>query len=292
MKKYFILTLLAFSFIAQAQVTANRFFYELTFKPHKDSLKTEKELMILDIDKVKSVYQSYEKVVQDSIFQIMMAEVMKTGSAPNISGLSGLKESQFPETILKKYPINEILFTTNLGIDLYKYNEAAKFNWKIGTETKKFGNYNAQKATVNYGGRNWIAWFSTELPFTDGPYKFYGLPGLIIKIEDSDENYSWVLNGNKMIQEVEDKKSMFDTLKQYGMTKELTITKEQFIKLNEEFKKDPTAGIRQMAASYGISTSSINTREINKRAKENLGKKNNSIELHSEVKNKITLPKE
>jgi GLPGLI family protein len=36
--------------------------------------------------------------------------------------------------------------------------------------------------------------------FPDGPYKFSGLPGLIVKIEDADKNYSWELKGNKKIE--------------------------------------------------------------------------------------------
>ncbi|RXM57797.1 GLPGLI family protein [Chryseobacterium sp. CH1] len=39
------------------------------------------------------------------------------------------------------------------------------------------GKYKSQKAETNYGGRNWIAWFTTELPFADGPLYFNGLFG-------------------------------------------------------------------------------------------------------------------
>ncbi|WP_317127630.1 GLPGLI family protein, partial [Chryseobacterium sp. CH1] len=37
-------------------------------------------------------------------------------------------------------------------------------NWKITSEQKIIGKYKSQKAETNYGGRNWIAWFTTELP--------------------------------------------------------------------------------------------------------------------------------
>ncbi|WP_048508586.1 GLPGLI family protein [Chryseobacterium angstadtii] len=68
-----------------------------------------------------------------------------------------------------------------------------KLNWKILSEQKTIGKYKSQKAEVNYGGRNWIAWFTTELPFNDGPYVFNGLPGLIISIEDTEHDYSFNL---------------------------------------------------------------------------------------------------
>ncbi|WP_223609327.1 GLPGLI family protein [Chryseobacterium sp. OSA05B] len=53
--------------------------------------------------------------------------------------------------------------------------------------------YKSQKAETNYGGRNCITWFITELPFGDGPYIFNGLPELIVSIHDSNKEYSFNL---------------------------------------------------------------------------------------------------
>lgn len=286
MKKYLILTILFFSFVVQAQGTANRFFYELTYKPHKDSLKTEKELMVLDIKKDKSIYQSYKKVELDSIFQNMLEESKKNRNSPDMNAFSSFKREEFQEQILKVYPIKEIQFSTNLGLDVYKYEETPNFKWKIEAETKKIGTYNTQKASVKYGGRIWTAWFSTEIPFQDGPYKFHGLPGLIIKIEDTAGNYSWVLSGNKTMPEKEDTPSMFEFMKQYGMSKDLTITKEKFEKLYKEHQKNPTAGLKQMLASYGVSSIDYDTREIEKTNLERLARRNNSIEILSGIEKK------
>ena len=46
-------------------------------------------------------------------------------------------------------------------------------------------------------GRKWTAWFTTEIPIQDGPYKFRGLPGLIVKIEDETKSHCFALNGIK-----------------------------------------------------------------------------------------------
>jgi GLPGLI family protein len=45
------------------------------------------------------------------------------------------------------------------------------------------------KATTNYKGRVWEAWFSKEYPINDGPYKFTGLPGLIVSLKDSEGDH-------------------------------------------------------------------------------------------------------
>lgn len=60
------------------------------------------------------------------------------------------------------------------------------WNWKIDKETKKIGQFTAQKATVNFRGRDYIAWFTSEIPVPFGPWKFKGLPGLILEVYDTD----------------------------------------------------------------------------------------------------------
>lgn len=57
--------------------------------------------------------------------------------------------------------------------------------------------FTCQKAHISFGERNWEAWYSTEIPFQDGPYKFSGLPGLILEINSLDGDYSFTMNGIK-----------------------------------------------------------------------------------------------
>lgn len=45
------------------------------------------------------------------------------------------------------------------------------------------------------GGRQWIAWFTSEIPLSEGPYKFGGLPGLILEVADSEGDYRYTCIG-------------------------------------------------------------------------------------------------
>lgn len=63
--------------------------------------------------------------------------------------------------------------------------------WKLAPEKMVIGNMNCQKATTTFGGRNWEAWFTNEIAVNDGPYKFYGLPGLIVKLNDSEHQHNF-----------------------------------------------------------------------------------------------------
>lgn len=61
--------------------------------------------------------------------------------------------------------------------------------WKIDTAQKKVGNYTCIRATCFFRGRNYVAWFTPEIPLSLGPWKMGGLPGLIVELEDSERYF-------------------------------------------------------------------------------------------------------
>ncbi len=65
------------------------------------------------------------------------------------------------------------------------------FEWKISTEAKKIGNFNCIKATTTFRGRNYIAWFTTDIPVPYGPWKLNNLPGLILEAYDDEKFVYW-----------------------------------------------------------------------------------------------------
>lgn len=62
--------------------------------------------------------------------------------------------------------------------------ELARWSFNEGTDT--ILGYPCMHASVRLGGRCYDAWFSVEVPVSEGPWKFMGLPGLILKVEDED----------------------------------------------------------------------------------------------------------
>lgn len=228
--------------LANAQ-SANRFFYELTFKPKKGIDSLQKTVMILDIADKKSLYRDYLTVSQDSVLKIEVEKMQKAGVFKDLS--KSFQMPKFAYKITKEYPTMKVNFSERMLNSVFGYNEEPKFNWKISNDKQKIGEYEAQKATTEFGGRKWTAWFTESIPFPDGPYKFSGLPGLIVKIEDAEKNFSWVLTANKPLKEFEELSYSEKLSAQFGARNDVTIiNRDKFESSFEEYKKDPFASIR------------------------------------------------
>lgn len=240
-KKLVILPLLLLGLMISAQETANRFFYELSFKPKQDSAKIDKVMATLDIVKDKSIYQDFTITAQDSIIKMAVEEMQKTKAWKDLS--KTIKMPKFSFKIYKMYPDMKEQYVDRISKNLFAYEETIKFDWKILSDKEKIGEYNTQKATTEFGGRKWTAWFSTDIPFQDGPYKFYGLPGLIVKIEDEGKNYSWLLSGNKSVKDWKEFSYVEELQAQSGMVsnEKKVIPKDKFDKAFSAFKQDPMA---------------------------------------------------
>lgn len=93
------------------------------------------------------------------------------------------------DRIKKKMFFFDLIGANNFLVE-DNYNE---FNWEITAETKDILGYPCTKATTLYRGRNWIAWFSSEVPLSAGPWKLHGLPGLILEAYDANSKYTFKL---------------------------------------------------------------------------------------------------
>src|SRR5690606_35886422 len=68
------------------------------------------------------------------------------------------------------------------------------FNWKIENEFKDIIGYKCQKATAEYRGRTYVAFFTTATPFNNAPWKFANLPGLILEVYSTDKVLEIIAN--------------------------------------------------------------------------------------------------
>lgn len=82
---------------------------------------------------------------------------------------------------------------------LYIVNEVfPNFDWKLNNNTKKIGRFNCVDATTTFRGRKYIAWFAPSIPVPYGPWKFGGLPGLILSVSDTDKQVQFLFQSLKV----------------------------------------------------------------------------------------------
>lgn len=297
MRKNIFLFLLL-SVFANAQI--NRFFYEYKYIPDSnDKTDVKKDMMLLDIDKNGSTYYSHEKFIADSTSKAEIEKQLKGGFGENISITKREGSGTVSFKVTKQYPDFKTYLFRSISTDQYKIAEDKKPEWKILPDKQKIGEYNAQKATTSFGGREWTAWFSTDIPFQDGPYKFYGLPGLIVKIEDNTGSHIMTLVGNKKMAAAAPSTDtkLPENIRMIGIGgKEIEVTKEQFKKAWKAYVNDPSKNMREMLMRTSgdsntkmvfrmktpdgkeISDPNQVFREMEKRTKEALKKNNNPIE--------------
>ena len=79
-----------------------------------------------------------------------------------------------PYFFLIKRKNQEIEHHESIGSDLLKFKETVSLDWKLVNEEKEINTLSCKKATLNFLGRKWIAWYATKIPINTGPYKFFG----------------------------------------------------------------------------------------------------------------------
>lgn len=118
---------------------------------------------------------------------------LKTDDEGNISGHIQIgpyqEENQLYYTDYRNYSWTAKLFIADeffIVTDTF-----APFSWKITGDTKVIAGHNCYAASTYFRGRDYIAYFTPEISISAGPYKFGGLPGLILEITTTDDNFGW-----------------------------------------------------------------------------------------------------
>lgn len=251
-KTFIIIFCINFSIKAQLKKDSSEIEVKYNFMFVQDTLDRSSviyEPMVLLTNGKKSIYYSenYKTAVEG--FAKKMEDAMNTG---NIVDPSNLPKARVRHNVYKDE--KKIYISNYLGKTCYTYESLDKLDWKIDSKsTTIIGGYKCNKATVNVGGKKYIAWFTHDIPISDGPYKFRGLPGLILKINQDNNFVSFELTSLKKTSlPIEQKKG-------------IEVSKDEFIIKRKEYINDPSQG-------------KINNPEYRKNIEENKRKYNNSLE--------------
>ncbi len=224
--------------------------YNITFA--EDTLNknsTISEPMVLLTNERKSIF--FSEYYKNNIDEV--GRQLRNIENGNVTiDLSSMPRSKFKYNV---YRDNDEIFVTNyLGRNPFTFKVENPISWKIfNNETKKVLGYICHKATAVLNNKSYIAWFTYDIPISDGPYRFKGLPGLLLKINESHNYLEFdVISIIKKVSPIEFKKGF-------------VVTRQQYLDKREEYLQDPSQG-------------KINTLEYRKGIEENKKKHNNFLE--------------
>ena len=96
------------------------------------------------------------------------------------------------EYLFRNINDGETMVYRKIAGDAYSYTEPTEMPaWQILSETKELLGYSCQLASCDFRGRTWYAWFSPDIPINEGPWKLFGLPGLVLEAWDSKKHYAY-----------------------------------------------------------------------------------------------------
>lgn len=201
MKQLILLLFAILSVVASAQETCSRLIdkatpidtakykvtYSLKYKFHPDQQEGYfTDTRIVQIG--KRGIKDYSDIINH--FDSLATEQVRRG-ASSYSNVSGMP---WPVEIIRPLRGGNADMKYRLGISgFFVYTDSVpSIQWEFSPEesTSILG-YECNKATADFAGRKYTAWFTSELPLPFGTYKFGGLPGLILKIEDSEKQFVW-----------------------------------------------------------------------------------------------------
>jgi GLPGLI family protein len=169
-----------------------------------DSNNTDKrrqEDMYLLIGKEYSQFAHYSQYTKDSLLNKYKNEDSNSAALKTMPFIMQNRSSFFTSyNIIKNHKTKYTNLYETILPGKYQVINKNQFNWKlISNSDTIISNYNCKKANIHFAGRHYYAWFTTEIPISDGPYVFSGLPGLIVKIEDSKKEHIFTLTSFKPI---------------------------------------------------------------------------------------------
>jgi GLPGLI family protein len=252
------------------------FIYQLKAKFDTRTDHRHEEQFSLQIGNNRAFFASIISLKGDSV---MATSATTTKNADGSITLGWKKGVVIPKTNLSFTIIqsNEnIQYFRLAGMSLLTYKEPTIKNWKLVDESKVISTIMCKKAEVTFKGRNWIAWYAPEIPLPYGPYKFSGLPGLIVKITDDKGDFDFELVKSVHTSKL---KGKLITIRKNRYTDAIETTQQKL----KQAVRNADANAAAVLASYG--TTIIKGQEIirqRQKEKEENKKYENSLELEKD----------
>ena len=157
----------------------------------EDNVSSDNMLLQIGPDGI-SKFSSYKNLIVDSILMRSTSEQIADAA------LEGKLSTGEFMTIYKNYPHGRITHTEKICQDWFRYEEEMpRLDWEQTDSVANVLGYECHSARCMFRGREWTVSYTEDIPLMDGPWKFHGLPGLIMKASDENGHYTFECIGIK-----------------------------------------------------------------------------------------------
>jgi GLPGLI family protein len=193
--------------------------------------------LILAIGRTSSIFYSELTRQGDEMISKMLDKLNIDNNKSKSTNIQiPFKRYGTTQKIYKEFKEQKIIVKDKIVTDDYYYQEPLDIiNWKIHGDTISIAGYMCQKAEADFRGRHFIAWFTNEINISNGPMKFGGLPGLIIKISDDKKIFSYSLCFFE--------KADNELMPSIVIDKKMEVTRSQMSSIKKAFFENPLAFI-------------------------------------------------
>lgn len=190
-KLLFIIATALFPLVSPAQktdsVSALRFVYEFS-KPGSEHFGNDRE----NLDVLPNGSSHFYSIYDTRYHTVTTSE---EEAQKEVDDMKSRKMGE-PWQVFINGTDNELTFITTVPDNFYYKEKDQAPEWIFDDQdTMTVCGYVCKKATTSYGGRCWTAWFAEDLPIPLGPWKLFGLPGLILSANDADSLYQFTCIG-------------------------------------------------------------------------------------------------
>lgn len=162
------------------------------FESDPNSIRTGEAILISYGD--SSIFMDRAQYIRDSLNN--SPALQKLDRRERLSIVYAQERATFRYCVYKNYTSETVKYSEPVNGVYFTYEEPLpEIDWEIFRDTLTISDYVCQKALGKFAGRTYEAWFSPEIPISDGPYKLGGLPGLIFRLEDSEGKIKFSLSG-------------------------------------------------------------------------------------------------
>lgn len=152
--------------------------YRMLYRQRPENEHPMEDLLLLQIGRNVTKFYSYKTWQTDSLVRVTPPEQVMA----NLGSFHGGVQ----DVLFRDAAAGRLTHTDQIGMDYLLYTEPLPdCGWELTDGERTILGYACRRAACTFRGRNYEAWYTPEIAVSCGPWKFGGLPGLILAVRDA-----------------------------------------------------------------------------------------------------------